>query len=97
MFGPAFRRNARWSVDSAVPDLGDDNGSWEDVDRFYNFWFTFKCVCRVTYCILIVLLLEVEVFLCGATEQRLGSLPLCRIHSNLLRSFHLHSHAIKLT
>ena len=42
VFTPAFRRNARWSVDTSVPDLGDDKAGWEDVDKFYNFWFTFK-------------------------------------------------------
>ncbi len=42
MFGPAFRRNARWSVDPKVPDVGDENTPYEQVDRFYNFWFAFK-------------------------------------------------------
>lgn len=42
VFGPAFRRNARWSTDTNVPDVGDEASTWEQVDKFYNFWFTFK-------------------------------------------------------
>jgi DnaJ family protein C protein 2 len=43
VFGPAFRRNARWSAaDGAVPDLGDETAPWAEVERFYNFWFSFK-------------------------------------------------------
>lgn len=42
VFGPAFRRNARWSVDTNVPDVGDDTTSYADVEKFYDFWFTFK-------------------------------------------------------
>lgn len=45
VFGPAFRRNARWSSDKApVPDHGDMNTPWAEVDKFYNFWYTFKYV-----------------------------------------------------
>lgn len=42
MFGPAFKRNARWSVDPKVPDVGDENSSWEQVSAFYDFWYGFK-------------------------------------------------------
>lgn len=42
MFGPAFRRNARWSIDSKVPDIGDGGAAWEEVDKFYRFWFSFR-------------------------------------------------------
>ena len=42
VFGPAFRRNARWSVDPKVPDLGEEGAPWEEVDKFYDFWFGFK-------------------------------------------------------
>ncbi|CAG7893706.1 unnamed protein product [Brassica rapa] len=36
VFGPAFKRNARWSVNTRVPDLGDRTR------RYYNFWYAFK-------------------------------------------------------
>ncbi|PKA48143.1 Chaperone protein dnaJ 72 [Apostasia shenzhenica] len=42
VFGPAFLRNARWSVNQPVPALGEDNTQMEDVDEFYNFWYSFK-------------------------------------------------------
>ncbi|KAJ0263806.1 DnaJ and Myb-like DNA-binding domain-containing protein [Hirschfeldia incana] len=42
VFGPAFKRNARWSVNQRIPDLGDENTKLKDVDRFYNFWYAFK-------------------------------------------------------
>lgn len=42
VFGPAFRRNARWSSAQPVPDVGDENTPWDDVSKFYDFWFTFK-------------------------------------------------------
>ncbi|MEW5320503.1 MAG: hypothetical protein WDW38_011571 [Sanguina aurantia] len=42
VFAPAFRRNSRWSMDQSIPDVGDDNTSYDDVSRFYDFWFTFK-------------------------------------------------------
>ncbi|KAF8088847.1 hypothetical protein N665_0528s0005 [Sinapis alba] len=42
VFGPAFKRNARWSVNPRTPDLGDENTKLKDVDRFYNFWYAFK-------------------------------------------------------
>ena len=45
-FGPAFKRNARWSAApggaDAVPELGDADTPWEKVDKFYDFWFAFK-------------------------------------------------------
>ena len=45
-FGPAFKRNARWSAApggaDAVPELGDADTPWEQVDKFYDFWFAFK-------------------------------------------------------
>ncbi|CAH8292870.1 unnamed protein product [Eruca vesicaria subsp. sativa] len=42
VFGPAFKRNARWSVNSRVPDLGDENTPVKEVDKYYNFWYSFK-------------------------------------------------------
>ncbi len=27
-----------------MPDIGDANTPWAEVERFYNFWFIFKCV-----------------------------------------------------
>lgn len=42
VFGPAFMRNGRWSVNQPIPSLGDDNTSLKDVDNFYNFWYSFK-------------------------------------------------------
>ncbi|WOL20717.1 hypothetical protein Cni_G29523 [Canna indica] len=42
VFGPAFMRNGRWSVNQPVPSLGVETTPVEDVDTFYNFWYTFK-------------------------------------------------------
>ncbi|CAL0300775.1 unnamed protein product [Lupinus luteus] len=42
VFGPAFMRNGRWSVNQPMPALGDDNTPLKEVDNFYNFWYSFK-------------------------------------------------------
>nr|AMD40258.1 gonidialess A related factor [Agave tequilana] len=42
VFGPAFMRNGRWSVNLPAPSLGDEKTSLEEVDSFYNFWYAFK-------------------------------------------------------
>ncbi|XP_042017299.1 dnaJ homolog subfamily C member 2-like [Salvia splendens] len=42
VFGPAFLRNGRWSVNQAVPTLGDDKSPIKEVDSFYDFWYAFK-------------------------------------------------------
>ncbi|KAF6171540.1 hypothetical protein GIB67_018064 [Kingdonia uniflora] len=42
VFGPAFMRNGRWSASKPVPSLGDDNTPIDDVDIFYDYWYSFK-------------------------------------------------------
>ncbi|XP_041998133.1 dnaJ homolog subfamily C member 2-like [Salvia splendens] len=42
VYGPAFLRNGRWSVNQAVPPLGDDKTTIKEVDSFYDFWYAFK-------------------------------------------------------
>ena len=42
VFGPAFRRNARWSVAQPVPEVAEADAAWEQVDAFYDFWFAFR-------------------------------------------------------
>ena len=42
VFGPAFRRNARWSHTQPTPEVGDEGQAWDKVERFYDFWFTFR-------------------------------------------------------
>ena len=38
----AFRRNARWSTNQPVPDLGEEATALAQVDAFYAFWYSFK-------------------------------------------------------
>ncbi|KAF8370014.1 hypothetical protein HHK36_017112 [Tetracentron sinense] len=42
VFGPAFMRNGRWSVNQPVPSLGEESTTLKEVDIFYNFWYSFK-------------------------------------------------------
>jgi len=42
VFGPVFKRNAKWSERKPVPDLGDENTSYDTVDAFYEFWHGFE-------------------------------------------------------
>jgi len=42
VFSEAFRNNARWSLKRQVPELGDDNTPFEDVDKFYTFWYNLE-------------------------------------------------------
>jgi DnaJ family protein C protein 2 len=37
-----FNRNAKWSEKKPIPSLGDDQSSWDFVEKFYDFWFNFK-------------------------------------------------------
>ncbi|KAF7803610.1 dnaJ-like protein subfamily C member 2 [Senna tora] len=42
VFGPAFMRNGRWSVNQPIPSFGHNDTPLKEVDNFYNFWYTFK-------------------------------------------------------
>lgn len=41
LFGPIFKRNARWSTKKPVPELGDMETDMNDVLDFYSFWNKF--------------------------------------------------------
>jgi DnaJ family protein C protein 2 len=41
-FGAAFRRNAKWSSATPVPDLGEEEADDDAVEAFYDFWYGFR-------------------------------------------------------
>ncbi|PPJ55908.1 hypothetical protein CBER1_03776 [Cercospora berteroae] len=41
LWSPVFEAEARFSKIQPVPKLGDDNSTKEDVEQFYNFWYSF--------------------------------------------------------
>ena len=41
LWDPVFVSEARFSKNTPVPRLGNDKSSREDVEHFYNFWYTF--------------------------------------------------------
>jgi DnaJ family protein C protein 2 len=42
LFEPIFERNARWSNIQPAPKIGDPNTPYEQVKKFYDFWWEFK-------------------------------------------------------
>lgn len=49
VLGPVFDRNARWSVIQPVPELGSDQTPYKQVEKFYDFWRSFKSWREFTY------------------------------------------------
>lgn len=41
LWRPVFQAEARFSKIQPVPELGDENSTFEEVDNFYNFWYNF--------------------------------------------------------
>ncbi|KKK26394.1 hypothetical protein ARAM_002177 [Aspergillus rambellii] len=41
LWRPVFVAESRFSKIQPVPQLGDENSTFEEVDSFYNFWYTF--------------------------------------------------------
>eukprot|EP01117_Protostelium_nocturnum_P006889 TRINITY_DN2469_c0_g1_i1.p2 TRINITY_DN2469_c0_g1~~TRINITY_DN2469_c0_g1_i1.p2 ORF type:complete len:586 (+),score=193.88 TRINITY_DN2469_c0_g1_i1:90-1847(+) len=42
VFAPTFKRLSKWSQKKPIPNLGDKKTSIDAVEKFYNWWFTFK-------------------------------------------------------
>ena len=42
IFGPGFARQAKFSLQTPVPQLGDEKTSQDDVNKFYRFWTSFS-------------------------------------------------------
>ncbi|KAL4867613.1 hypothetical protein BDV12DRAFT_171015 [Aspergillus spectabilis] len=41
LWAPVFKAEGRFSKIQPVPQLGDENSTFEEVDTFYNFWYNF--------------------------------------------------------
>ncbi|KAL3474254.1 zuotin [Aspergillus californicus] len=41
VWAPVFKAESRFSNKQPVPQLGDDNSTFEEVNNFYNFWYDF--------------------------------------------------------
>ena len=41
-FGPVFDRNRKWSIDTKIPRLGNDDTPVKEVNRFYDAWYRFN-------------------------------------------------------
>ena len=41
VFGPVFESNTRWSNKTPVPQLGSNESTKQQVDKFYTFWYDF--------------------------------------------------------
>lgn len=41
VFGEAFEENARWSIKKKVPQFGNENSTFDEINDFYSFWYDF--------------------------------------------------------